>query len=62
MAARTTAGHWIMRLVTNSLETDGIQGDVWFLGADCHELKEEFSVVSGRTCQRTLRVGRLELT
>ena len=62
MAARTTASHWIMWLVTDSLETDGIQGDVWFLGADCHKLEKEFPVVSGQTRQQTLRVIRVELT
>lgn len=51
-----------MWLVTDSLETDGIQGDVWFLGADCHKLEKEFPVVSGQTRQQTLRVIRVELT
>lgn len=40
-----------MCLVTDSLETNDIQGDVGFLGTDCHELKKEFSVVSDQKGQ-----------
>ena len=35
-----------MWLITNSLETDDIQRNVGFLGADRSKLKKELSVVS----------------
>jgi hypothetical protein len=46
VATRTTAGQWVVWLVTNNLETDKIQIDVGFLATDRHKLKKEISVVS----------------
>ena len=52
-----------MWLVTDGLETDGIQGDVRFLGTNRLELEKELSVVSGQMHQRTSREDvRAELT
>ena len=63
MAAGTTTGHRVVWLVTNGLETNDIQGDVWFLGTDRHKLKKEFSVVSDQMNQQMLReIIRVEHT
>lgn len=63
VANQITVLQRIVWLITTSLKPNGVQGNIRFLGADCHKLKKEVSVVSGEIHQQIIRrATRVELT